>query len=187
MEELRAPTARSQFTNAISRKHCDYCRPTTGETLPWVDSGGFGVQDTKTFNEAIIRLYAGDYPGAYGCFDAERWKAEEELKNNPQLENVHAGVALLYAQMRWKPSAMAEAARALELGAPTDMVAKRWFYFNLARAYAWAGELDLAFKQIKIFRSLPSSYKLNNFRLDPVWDPIRKDPRFEKLLINKKL
>jgi len=159
----------------------------TGETLPWVDSGGFGVQDTKTFNEAIIRLYAGDYPGAYGCFDAERWTAEEELKNNPLLENAHAGVALLYAQMRWKASAMAEAARALELGAPTDMVAKRWFYFNLARAYAWAGAPDLAFKQIEIFRSLPSSYKLNNFRLDPVWDPIRKDPRFEKLLTNKKL
>jgi hypothetical protein len=87
--------------------------------------------------------------------------------------------------MRWKTSAIAEAARALELGAPTDMVAKRWFHFNLARAYAWAGEADLAFKQIEIFRSLPSSYKVNNFRLDPVWDPIRKDPRFAKLLDNK--
>ncbi|HEX4640435.1 MAG TPA: hypothetical protein VH252_03560, partial [Chthoniobacterales bacterium] len=157
-----------------------------GETLPWVDSGGFGVQDTKTFNEAIIRLYSGDYPGAYGCFDAERWKAEEELANNPKLENAHAGMALLYAQMGWKASALAAAARALELGAPADMVAKRWFHFNLARAYAWAGDADSAFKQIEIFRGLPSSYKLNNFRLDPVWDPIRKDSRFQKMLENKK-
>jgi hypothetical protein len=62
------------------------------------------------------------------------------------------------------------------------MVAKRCFHFNLARAYAWAGDANAAFKQIEIFRSLPSSYRLNNFRLDPVWDPIRKDPRFVKML-----
>jgi hypothetical protein len=35
---------------------------------------------------------------------------------------------------------------------------------------------------MEIFLSLPSAYKVNNFRLDPVWDPIRKDPRFQKLL-----
>ncbi len=153
-----------------------------GETLPWVDSGGFGSQDTKIFNEAIIRLYAGDFPRAYECFDAERWKAEADLAKDPSSSGAHAGVALLYAQMAWKKSAIAEAVRALELGPPTDMVAKRWFYFNLARAYTWAGEPDSAFKQIEVFRSLPSDYKVNNFRLDPVWDPIRKDPRFQKLL-----
>ncbi len=63
-----------------------------------------------------------------------------------------------------------------------DMVSKRWFYFNLARAYTWAGEPDSAFKQIEVFRGLASSYKVNNSRLDPVWDPIRKDPRFERML-----
>ncbi len=25
-------------------------------------------------------------------------------------------------------------------------------------------------------------FLVNNFRLDPVWDPIRKDPRFQKML-----
>ena len=153
----------------------------SGDTLPWVDSGGFGAQDTKIFNEAIVRLYAGDFPRAYECFDAERWKAEVDLGKDPSSSLGHAGLALLYAQMAWKKSATAEAARALELGPPTDMVAKRWFYFNLARAYTWAGEPDSAFKQIEVFRSLPSDYKVNNFRLDPVWDPIRKDPRFQKL------
>ena len=156
-----------------------------GETLPWVDSGGFGSQDTKIFNEAIIRLYAGEFARAYECFDAERWKAEVEVGKEPLASGGHAGLALLYAQMGWKGPAVAEAARALELGPPTEMVAKRWFHFNLARAYTWAKEPDSALKQIEIFRSLPSAYKANDFRLDPVWDPIRKDPRFQKLFEGK--
>jgi TolB-like protein/Flp pilus assembly protein TadD len=156
-----------------------------GETLPWVDSGGFGNQDTKVFNEAMIRLYAGDYAGAYGFFDAERWQNEVDVRSDPKSANGHAGLAVLYAQMGWKASALAEAARAEEVGAPGDIVGKRWYYFNLARAYTWATEPDAALKQMEIFLSLPSAYKVNNFRLDPVWDPIRKDPRFEKLLVSK--
>ncbi len=156
-----------------------------GENLPWVDSGGFGAQDTKTFNEAIIRLYAGDFPRAYECFDAERWKAEADLAKEPASSGSHAGIALLYAQMRWRESALAEATKALKLGPPSDMVSKRWFHFNLARAYTWAGDFDSTLEQLAVFRSLPSDYKVNNFRLDPVWDPIRKDPRFERMLKNR--
>jgi tetratricopeptide (TPR) repeat protein len=156
-----------------------------GETLPWVDSGGFGSQDTKTFNEAMIRLYAGEFARAYECFDAERWKAEVEVGNDTQSAGAHAGLALLYAQMSWKQPALAEASRAVELGPPSDPVAKRWYHFNLARAYTWAGDIEAALKQMQIFLALPSSYKVNNFRLDPVWDPIRKDPRFQKLLESK--
>jgi tetratricopeptide (TPR) repeat protein len=157
-----------------------------GETLPTVDSGGFGAQDTKIFGEAMIHLYAGEFARAYQGFDAERWKAEAEVANNPRSANHHAGLALLYAQMAWKTPALNEAARALELEPPADPFARVWFHFNMARAYAWAGNPDAAFEQIERFRSFPWDYKLNNFRLDPVWDPIRKDPRFQKLIGEKR-
>ncbi len=157
----------------------------SGETLPTVDSGGFGTQDSKIFNEAIIRLYSGDYARAYGYFDSERWKAEVEVRDNPLSAGHHAGLALLYAQMGWKGPALAEVARALELGPPADVFAKMWFHFNVARAYAWAAEPDSALKQMELILSFPWDYKVNNFRLDPVWDPLRKDPRFQKLLESK--
>jgi len=159
----------------------------SGESLPTVDSGGFGSQDSKIFSEAIIRLYSGDYVGAYGCFEAERWQSEVAIRDNPLSAGHHAGLALLYAQMGWKRPALAETARALELEPPTDVVAKTWFHFNMARAFTWAGEPDSALKQVELFRSYPWDYKVNNFRLDPVWDPIRKDPRFQKLLEKKNL
>jgi tetratricopeptide (TPR) repeat protein len=156
-----------------------------GAALPTVGSGGFGGQDSRVFNEAIIRLYSGDYPRAYECFDTERWKAEVEVNENPLSANHHAGLALLYAQMGWKAPALAEAARALELKPPADPFAKVWFHFNLARAFAWAVEPDSALRQVEIVLSSPWDYKVNNFRLDPVWDPIRKDPGFQKLLESK--
>jgi TolB-like protein/tetratricopeptide (TPR) repeat protein/class 3 adenylate cyclase len=157
----------------------------TGDTLPTVDSGGFGTQDSKTYNEAIIRLYAGDFSRAYECFDSERWKAEVEVRDAPQSSSAHSGLAFLYARMGWKKPAGAEARRALELEQPVDIFGKAALYINLARAYAWAGEPDLALKQIERFRALPSDYKANDFRLDPVWDPIRRDPRFQQMLERK--
>jgi len=156
-----------------------------GETLPWADSGGFGTQDTKIFSEAIIRLYAGEFARAYECFDAERWKAEVEVGKDPLGSGGHAGLALLYAQMSWKQPALAEAARALQLGPPADAIAQRWFHFNLARAFAWAAEPESALKEMQLVLNSQWDYKANNFRLDPVWDPIRKDPRFQQLLERK--
>jgi TolB-like protein/Tfp pilus assembly protein PilF len=158
-----------------------------GETLPTVDSGGFGAQDSKTYNEAIIRLYAGDFSRAYECFDSERWKAEVDVRDDPKSAGSHAGLAFLYARMGWKGPAISAAARALELEPPTEVSAKVWFHFNLARAYTWATEPDLALQEIERFLSIPWDYKINNFRLDPVWDPLRKDPRFQKLLETRKL
>jgi TolB-like protein/Tfp pilus assembly protein PilF len=156
------------------------------ETLPTVGSSGFGGQDTKIFNEAIIRLYAGDSARAYGLFDSERWQMEMEVMNDPQSALKHSGLALLYAQMGWKEPALAEAARALALKPPADVFWNIWFHFTLGCAYAWAGNADAALKEIEFVLGAAWDYKANNFRLDPAWDPIRKDLRFQKLLETKK-
>ena len=55
---------------------------------------------------------------------------------------------------------------------------------HLAIVYAWADERNFAFEQLNILVKIPNNGFLNygDLKLDPGWDPLRKDPRFDKLL-----
>jgi len=55
---------------------------------------------------------------------------------------------------------------------------------NVAVVYAWANQSAFAFEQLNILIK-KTSYLLvtyGNLKTNPSWDPLRKDPRFEKLL-----
>jgi hypothetical protein len=49
--------------------------------------------------------------------------------------------------------------------------------------YAWANLADIAFEQLDNLVEMPN-YRLTygDLKTNPGWDPLRKDPRFEKLL-----
>jgi len=53
---------------------------------------------------------------------------------------------------------------------------------NLAVVYAWTDELDLAFETLGHLTKTPSGIYYGNLKLEPYWEPLRKDPRFDKLL-----
>jgi hypothetical protein len=53
---------------------------------------------------------------------------------------------------------------------------------NLARIYALTGEKDLALKQLDIVSKLPYGPFYGELRLDPDWDSLRGDPRFEQIV-----
>ena len=55
---------------------------------------------------------------------------------------------------------------------------------GLAQIAAWAGDHDLALKTIRQLLSMPAGVvmSIERLKLDPVFDPLRKDPRFQALL-----
>ena len=53
---------------------------------------------------------------------------------------------------------------------------------NLASVYALTDEPDLAFNQLALSIETPGGISYGYLKLDPRWDGIRKDPRFDKLL-----
>jgi hypothetical protein len=53
---------------------------------------------------------------------------------------------------------------------------------DLARIYAMTGRPDEAIGQLEHIMSIPSDMSAWELRLDPMWDPLRGDPRFEALL-----
>ena len=53
---------------------------------------------------------------------------------------------------------------------------------NLARIYALTGEKDLALEKLDIVSKIPCGPSYGELRLDPEWDSLRGDPRFEKIV-----
>ena len=53
---------------------------------------------------------------------------------------------------------------------------------HLAMIAASIGEKDLACKQLAIASRLPNGVIYGRLKLLPFWDPLRGDPRFEKIV-----
>ena len=53
---------------------------------------------------------------------------------------------------------------------------------NLAMIYTWAGDKESALKQVEASVNVPSGISYGELKLNPDWDPLRGDPRFEKII-----
>jgi serine/threonine-protein kinase len=53
---------------------------------------------------------------------------------------------------------------------------------NLAVIYAWTGEKDRAIEQLAETAKLFNDLSYGHLRLNPLWDPLRGDPRFEAIV-----
>jgi hypothetical protein len=51
----------------------------------------------------------------------------------------------------------------------------------LAQIYTWTGEKDQALQLIEHSLKSPNGLTVAALKLDPVWDPLRDDPRFQAL------
>ena len=53
---------------------------------------------------------------------------------------------------------------------------------DIAMMYAMLNESESAFEQLAIVIKMPGGLRYGDLKTDPGWDPLRKDPRFDKLL-----
>jgi len=53
---------------------------------------------------------------------------------------------------------------------------------NLAVVYAWTGQIEQAFNQLAASAKTPHGIYYGQLKKSPLWDPLRKDPRFDELL-----
>ena len=96
-------------------------------------------------------------------------------------------LGLIDAGLGRKEEAIREGRRASELTPVTkDAINGAQIMQFLGVIYAWTGEKDLAIKQIAATLQVPSVLSYGELRLHPFWDPLRGDPRFEKLVEESK-
>src|SRR5258708_24489690 len=96
-----------------------------------------------------------------------------------------AALALADVALGRKEESIQEARRAMEMRPISeDAEDGPCIAANVAVVYAWANQSDFAFEQLNILIKR-TSYLLvtyGNLKTNPSWDPLRKDPRVEKLL-----
>jgi serine/threonine-protein kinase len=144
----------------------------------------------RSFFEGCIALAQGDVPAAQRYFQDAQPVFEDAVEEAPSSAIRHANLGWFYAFMGRKEDAIREGRRAVELK-PESKDAVDGVIVNcyLALIYARVGEKDLAVSLLQRLLKTPGavdsvdySITVNDLKHRWEWDPIRNDPRFQKLL-----
>jgi len=137
----------------------------------------------KAFLEGRLYLYQGDNLRAQAAFEHARTVAEKLVREAPGDATRHGQLGVIRAGMGLKEEAINEGKKAVELLSESeDAFDGPQATAALAEIYAWVGEHDEAFRLIDHLLQVPSGMTVHVLRLDPTWDPLRKDPRFQALI-----
>ena len=139
----------------------------------------------KAFLEGTIHLLQGDKASAQMEFEHASVVSEQLLRDAPEDPARHAQHGLILAALGQKQEAIAEGKRAVELLPESqDAFDGPQYTTSLAQIYAWTGESDEAFRLLDHLLKIPNGLAISMLKFDPVWDPLRKDPRFQVLIDN---
>ncbi|HZE12852.1 MAG TPA: hypothetical protein VE086_03765, partial [Chthoniobacterales bacterium] len=135
------------------------------------------------FAEGMIARLRGDSAAANAAFMAARERQEKVISAEVDYAPAICVMGMIDAALGRKEDALREGRRAVEL-LPVERDALNSVRVRefLAIIYAWTGEWDLACEQLEAATKLPASASYGNLRLHPYWDPLRGNPRFEKIV-----
>lgn len=151
--------------------------PTGGcydENIPFPDSWCRGL---------VARL-RGDEPAAHAAFASARRELEQIVRNQSDYAAALCAIGVVDAALGNKEDAIREGHRAIELiPVSKNAIDGAVLVQYLAVIYAWTGEKDRAIEQLAEAARLPGSHVTYGYlRLNPLWDPLRGDPRFEAIV-----
>ncbi|MFC1636922.1 protein kinase [Planctomycetota bacterium] len=139
----------------------------------------------KALQCARICMYMKNEELARDYFDKARTILEAEKTEQPEDARFRSSLGIIYAGLGRKQDAIREGELAVEL-CPVSKDAMRGPHRleDLARIYVMVGDFDAAIDQIEDLLLIPSELSIPLLRLDPAWNPLRKHPRFQKLILS---
>jgi TolB-like protein/Tfp pilus assembly protein PilF len=137
----------------------------------------------RSFCEGLAARARGDAAPAQDAFLAARTEAAKGARDQADYGPAFTVLGLIDAALGHKEDALREGRHAVELLPITkDSIDGAEVMKYLGVIYAWCGEKDLALEQIAATLRIPSTLSYGNLKLHPYWDPLRNDPRFEKIV-----
>jgi serine/threonine-protein kinase len=140
----------------------------------------------KYFTIGIAKKNLRDDAAARAAFVRAKDIFEEQLKQQPDDPDLHGRVAKLLAWLGEKDAAIAEAQRATDLRPESkDAFDGPRVTEDVAQVYAILGENARAIELLGGLLNRPSGVTVELLRVNPIWDPLRGDPAFQKLCEEK--
>jgi len=141
------------------------------------------VRFPRAWCEAMVAKMRGDVSAAHLALINARKEIQETLRRQPDYAAGLCVLGMIDATLGRKDDAIREGRRAVELlPLSKDAINGAHAISYLASIYAWTGEKDLALQQLARSVAIPSNLNYGFLLLDPIWDPLRGDRRFEKIV-----
>jgi TolB-like protein/Tfp pilus assembly protein PilF len=194
--ELPASTAKDRGVLSLSLSFAlnDRDWPRAKQLLAQLEGDEIGGEDDGNFGYATVPVPAGCYsillsrlqvdnPEGIPSFAEARERLNQKVQASPGNALLLSALGVVDALLTRKEEAIKEARHAAELlPISKDAMDGPGILANLAVVYAWTNESDLAFEQLVVLTKTPHGVYYGQLKADQLWTPIRKDPRFEKLL-----
>jgi len=155
-----------------------------GDNPCWGDST---IYLSRSFGEGLLARMTKDEARARTAFEAARAQQEKIVQAQPDYGPALCVLGLIDAALGRKDLALEEGRRAIALTPMEKDVcngSRVLQYFAITAA--WAGEKELALQQLEAGLRAPSAavkvLSYGALKLLPFWDPLRGDPRFEKIV-----
>ena len=138
--------------------------------------------------EGVVASCQGDSIKARAAFTSARAEVQNVVQQQPDFAAALSLLGVIDAGLGKKEEALREGQHASELlPISRDAIDGSSLAINLAQIYTWIGDKDHAVEQIAALERVPNPLSYGLLKLHPDWDPLRGDPRFEKLLEEAKL
>jgi len=159
------------------------CQLTPIAALPQEGGSIEGFVFPKSWFQGLIRRARGDVAGANESFIGARAEMEKVVREQPNYAQAICILGLIDAGLGRKEDAIREGEQAVGLlPLQKDAINGILSIEYLAVIYAWVGELDRAIQQLAVATKEPGDLSFGQLKLRPVWDPLRGDPRFDKIV-----
>jgi TolB-like protein/Tfp pilus assembly protein PilF len=137
----------------------------------------------KYYLLGFVRKALHDEAGARAAFLKAKDLLEAQLKQSPDSPDLRIQLAKVLAYLGEKDAALTEARRATEiLPESKDAFGGPEITEGVAEVCAIVGENARAIELLDGLLGRPSPVTVPLLKLSPAWDPLRKDPRFQKLI-----